>query len=346
MNGRSRPSETVSNYIRLLLSDDSAFERLRQRNFSDVVEMPRYPTEERQPDQEEAEILKVVDYSSLVKGGFVKASRSPKEKRTQLCKQTMSKDLLEFGSRMSGLKEKMAAFEDTGQNSNAISAGLWIYLGQKAAEKIETAPYHSDKLWKAVKQLRELTPHPLEDVASDAQTILAKAGVALVFVPIMKGSALRGCTALSSVNKAVIIHGLKFRNVSQFWIILFHEIAHLLLHIESPSDVFTDYENQRDDPREIEADEWAFDFLVSLDRFLEFRSRFPKPEPWRIQKFADQLRIHSAILVEIFNKRSRSGLKSDAKDPLNYAYMKKAGIFPKIEEEAFSALVATSRRGD
>jgi len=51
-SGRARPSESVSNLLRLLLADSSAFERLRRKNFSEH-DAPRYPAEERQPDAEE-----------------------------------------------------------------------------------------------------------------------------------------------------------------------------------------------------------------------------------------------------------------------------------------------------
>ncbi len=96
-------------------------------------------------------------------------------------------------------------------------------LGERAARKLATEPYDRKKLRKAVKQLRELTHHPLESVVPEVKSILAGAGVALVILPIMKESALRGCTKLLSPSKAMIIHGLKFRSLSQFWIVLFHE---------------------------------------------------------------------------------------------------------------------------
>lgn len=42
-------------------------------------------------------------------------------------------------------------------------------------------------------------------------------------------------------------------------------------------DVVTDYEDQEQDQREQDADGWAHDTLASLDRELEFRSKYPKP---------------------------------------------------------------------
>ncbi|MEX2579680.1 MAG: type II TA system antitoxin MqsA family protein [Verrucomicrobiales bacterium] len=336
LGGRSRPSESVSNLLRLLLADETAFERLKQRNFSQGADAPVWPAEERQPEEEEAEILSWVDFPKLVEIGLVEKTRSPLSKRTQLCRLGQCSDLVEFREKFTGYFDKMAAFKDTGQRSNPVSAGLWAYLGEKAARHVETAPFHRDDLRAAVKQLRELTSHPLEESAEDVKEILARAGVALVFVPVMKESALRGCTRLITSNKAVIIHGLKYRNLSQFWIILFHEIAHLLLHITKPGEVFTDYDDQTGDGQERDADAWAYDTLVSMDRELEFRSQSPEPGPNQLLDFANELRVHPAIVAEIFNKRAGGEI-------ISYSRLKKAGLFPHLDEAATRALMATSR---
>lgn len=334
LTGRVRPSESVSNFLRILLADEDAFERLKQKNFTEESRIS-YPEEERQPDAEEKEVLKCIDFPKLIEIGAVESCLGPKARRTALCRLGKCSNLLEFKQVMEGRMEKMAAYKDTSQKSNAVSGGLWVWLGEQSARRIEPAPYSRDKLREAVKDLRELTVHPLAEVAADVHAILARAGVALVFIPTMKQSALRGCTRLLTPNKAMIIHSLKYRNLSQFWIILFHEIAHLLLHICEPGETFTEYEEQSEDPREMDADKWAYDTLVSLDRELELISNSPKPEPWEVQQFAQQLGLHPAIVTEVVNKRSKEMV-------ISYSYMRKEGMFPHLNETETKALIATS----
>lgn len=329
-SGRARPSESVSNILRLLLADSEAFERLRQKNFSPTAKVS-YPAEIRQPDKEERATLKLVDYPKLLGLGLVKKTQSPREKRTEICQLTQSSDLRNFEKNMEERFLTLAAFKDTDQQFSPISAGLWSYIGESQAAKIKTAPYDRDKLRAAIADLRELTQHPLENIADQVRTILAEAGVALVFVPIMKNAALRGCTRLLTPSKALIIHGLKYRSLSQFWLILFHEIAHLLLHIKSPDDVFTDYEEQSSDKRETEADEWTYDTLASLDRELEFIANHPKPTHWQLKSYAQEIKIHPAIAAEIINKRF-------GKDLLAYSYLKQKGLFPQLSEEQVAKL--------
>ncbi|MBU6326135.1 MAG: type II toxin-antitoxin system MqsA family antitoxin [Verrucomicrobia bacterium] len=334
-SGNHRPSESVSNFLRLLLADEMAFERLKTKNFKGNHAPSSYPQELRAPDDEETEILKLVDYPKLVEIGIVKETRKPTEKRTELCRWSRSADLLEFQQKMQTRLDLMAAYKDSQHKSNPVSRGLWVALGENAAANINTAPYSRDKLREAVKNLRNITTHSLAETASEVQSILAKAGVALVFIPVLKESAMRGCTRLLSHNKALIIHGLKYRSLSQFWVILFHEMGHLLLHISEPGQTIPDYEEASDDPRESQADEWAFDTLASRDAELEFLANHPKPQPWQLQKYADRINLHPAIAAEILNRRADQEI-------ISFAYLKKEKMFPHLTEEETKQLMATS----
>jgi HTH-type transcriptional regulator / antitoxin HigA len=322
LSGHSRPSESVSNFLRILLAEKSAFERLLMKNFPETKKSA-FPAEERQPDEEEKEILKLVDYQSLVRIGAVASGSSPLVRRTELCRLLNVPDLISFRDAAESRHQAVAAFKDTHQQSNHVSGAIWIELGLRAAEKVEVKPYDRGKLQKAVSQLRELTQSPLTGIIMEARRILADAGVALVFAPCMKQSAFRGCTQLLTPTKAVIIHSLKYRTVSQFWLILFHEIAHLVLHITNPGDVFEDYDDQSTDPQETAADEWARDTLVFSDALIAFQARNEKPEPWQIQEFAQEVKVHPAIAAEVFNKKA-------GREVIKYGYLKMKGLFPHI----------------
>ena len=141
----------------------------------------------------------------------------------------------------------------------------------------------------------------------------------------MKQSAFRGCTQLLTPTKAVIIHSLKYRTVSQFWLILFHEIAHLVLHITHPGDVFEDYDDQSTDPQETAADAWAWDTLVFSDALIAFQARHEKPDPLQIQQFAQAIKVHPAIAAEVFNKKA-------GREVIKYSYLNMKGLFPNISE--------------
>jgi YgiT-type zinc finger domain-containing protein len=325
VGGKMRPSASVSNFFRLLIADRSAFEKLRSRQWGAGVAV-RYPAEERQPDKPEKAIMKQIDFATLVQIGFVPSTRSPQEQRTALCRRFESPDLMSLAQQAEDNLLAMAPYKDTKQKFSRISGGLWMELGCRAAQAIQVKPYDRDKLAVAVKELRELTQTKLVNVIPQVRQILADAGVVLVFAPIMKQSAFRGCTRLMSPTRAVIIHSMKYRSLAQFWLILFHEIAHLMLHITDVKDVFAEYENRKDDIREKQADEWAQDTLVYSDKLIAFSARCPKPTPEQIVAFARDVKVHTAIAAEVFNKRA------DA-EVIPYSRLNQLGLFPNLSEE-------------
>jgi Zn-dependent peptidase ImmA (M78 family) len=270
--------------------------------------------------------MKEVDYASLARIQLVAAKTSAKDRRTEMCRRFEVPDLLALGKMANDNLLAMAAYKDTSQKFSRISGGLWMELGCRAAERIHVKPYDRDKLAVAVKELRELTRTKLVDVIPQVRQILAEAGVALVFAPIMKQSAFRGCTRLMSPTKAVIIHSMKYRNLAQFWLILFHEIAHLMLHITDVKDVFAEYVDRKDDIREKQADEWAQDTLVYSDKLIAFSTRWPKPKPEQIESFAREVKVHTAIAAEVFNKRAGTEI-------ISYSRLTQLGLFPNLSEE-------------
>jgi Zn-dependent peptidase ImmA (M78 family) len=323
--GKMRPTISVSNFFRLLIADRSAFETLKSRQWGAGAAVS-YPTEEKQPDKQEKVILKQIDFATLVQIGFVSSTRSPQEQRSALCRRFEVPDLLTLGKKADDNLLAMAAYKDTSQKFNRISGGLWMELGCRAAERIQVKPYDRDKLAAAVKELRELTQTKLVDVIPQVRQILAEAGVALVFAPTMKQSAFRGCTRLMSPTKAVIIHSMKYRNLAHFWLILFHEIAHLMLHITDVKDIFAEYEVRKDAPQEKQADEWAQDTLVYSDKLITFSARCPKPTPEQIEAFAREVKVHTAIAAEVFNKRAKA-------EVIPYSRLNQLGLFPSLSEE-------------
>lgn len=330
LRGHMRPSKSVSNNLRTLLASKEAFEILKNRNW-DHSEPIKMVIEDRQPDDEEKKILSFVDYKAMVAMGLVAKSQSPRVRRSEICKLFHKSTLQEVQEVVQNSWQKAAAYRDTNQASNQISSGLWCWIGEQAAASISVEPYDREKLSKAVQSLREYTQHDIIQIIPEVQEILMKAGVALVFVPIMRGAALRGCTKLVSPAKAVIVHGLKYRNHAQFWRILFHEIAHLMLHLSEAGESIADYENQQDDPKEQEADQWADDTLVSSSELTRFAVRQPKPENWQIQNFAKTIKTHPAIVAEIFNKRA-------GKEVVKYSLLRMNKLFPSIPIEGVKAL--------
>jgi HTH-type transcriptional regulator/antitoxin HigA len=324
LSGKARASTSVSHFLRLLIAQPNAFEALKQRQW--VTSKTVSAFEHRQPDEAEKEVLKLVDYKSLTTMGLVKTTRKFDERRSELCQLAKVADLIEFKTWAQQGSGSVAAFKDTKQRYNPINGGLWLQLGQRAAQTISTSPYSREKLEAAVSDIRELTCHPPHTVFTAVQQRLAEAGVALVIMPKLDASAYRGCTRLLHPGKAMIVHSLKYKNVSQFWRVLFHEMAHLVLHTNSAEDRFEEYEDQNNDPREQEADQWADNVLVYADKRTAFLARHKQPTLDDLRHFANELQTAPAIVAEILNQYSEKRL-------FEYSYLRSKGKFPAITEK-------------
>jgi len=333
ISGKQRVSSSMSNYIRTLISHPQAFETLRSRNWgcSEFVSC-----EDLQPSEEEKPILKDADTGKLIKLGLIPKTRKRNELRTELCQLAGVDNLIQFQDWCNTATDRIAAFKDTNQQYSAINGGLWIRLGEQAAKNINVSPYSRDKLENAVEDLRELTQHEPHEVFGEIQSRLARAGVAFVVIPKLQGSAFRGCTRLLNPAKAMIVHALKFQNTSQFWRVLFHEIAHLILHIETPEDRFDDYEDQKEDQFEKDADDWADELLVYGEKMIAFKARHPEPEIYHLLEFAKDLKTSPSVVAEIVN--DTYGHKV-----YDYGYLRKKGLFPSIQKSDSESMWAVSR---
>ncbi len=159
---------------------------------------------------------------------------------------------------------------------------IWLRAGQRAAAKIETAPYDQRKLRSAIPELRQLTRLEPEEALARMQEALGRVGVALVLVAEFDGCRASGATWWASSTKAVIVLSNRGKRDDRLWFSLFHEIGHILRHAKrdtfidqtradesekppwadpAPSSGFID-DGSRDSVLEQEADDFASDALI------------------------------------------------------------------------------------
>jgi HTH-type transcriptional regulator/antitoxin HigA len=81
----------------------------------------------------------------------------------------------------------------------------------------------------------------------------------------------------------------------RFWFTFFHEAAHILLH--DKNEIFLDDLNSSASTawKEQEADEWARNFLIPLEKYNE-RVRY-LTEADEITQFSNEIGIHTGIVV-------------------------------------------------
>jgi len=226
--------------------------------------------EERKREKENAAFLKQVPLKVLLERGYV-----AKYKDTAL----QTRGVLTFfrTSSIETLKDDVTRLMASARDSAAYStsplmAATYVAMGVKDAGCGNILPYNKKAFQEALKEARAMILGPPQDFGGKLQELFAKAGVALVFVPLFKGAHFNGVSKWLSPSKALIILSARGKAEDIFWFSLFHEAAHILLHSKKRLYISC---NKSTNPDELEADQFAADYLIPAtydERILQSKS--------------------------------------------------------------------------
>jgi HTH-type transcriptional regulator/antitoxin HigA len=197
------------------------------------------------------------------------------------------------------------AFRQGQRSSKSIEAiAVWLRATELSAASIPVAEFSEARLRECLPTLRSYTRMPADEIVGPVQELCGRAGVAVVWVPELKKTAISGCARWLNEKRAVVGLSLRYKTDDQMWFTLFHEIGHLLLHRKRDAfivDTGEVYTKERDvDPEmqryEEEASRFAADTLIparSLAEFIEKRS-FTSDA---VHEFADANGVSPGIVV-------------------------------------------------
>lgn len=134
-----------------------------------------------------------------------------------------------------------------------------------------------------------------------AKEFLSKLGIHLIIATHLPKTYLDGAAMLLPDGSPVIGLTLRYDRIDHFWFSLLHELAHVRLHLRMPDDCFLDdldmrvAASEKDNPEE-EADRLATEVVIPKE-FWEKRIIKEKATSVQIQKWADELKIHPALIA-------------------------------------------------
>ena len=168
----------------------------------------------------------------------------------------------------------------------------WLRLGELAARDIYCEPYDHKGLQEALPSIRTLTRESIEVFIERLRAICAPCGVAVVFVPELRGSRASGVTRWLTPAKALIQLSFRYRTDDHLWFTFFHEIAHVLRH--GKTDVWIETTSSQDNPREAEADSFARDTLIPRADAKELITLQTLDD---VRRYAEKIGIAPGIVV-------------------------------------------------
>ena len=224
-------------------------------------------------------------YAEMVQFDWVPKTTDPKEKVIYLRKffEVVELTLLENNQLMPIACRRLAVTE-----KSDLALMAWSQEARIKAREITTEPINVKELITKISDIREMTTLKPENFCPKLKRCLADCGIALVFLPHLKGSFLHGATFLAG-NKIVIGLTARGKDADKFWFSLFHELAHIILgHIGRLNGISREEEEC--------ADGWARDVLIEKGAFEDFCGRGDYSRQSIIQ-FATEQKIAPGIVV-------------------------------------------------
>ncbi|MFO7976580.1 MAG: HigA family addiction module antitoxin [Candidatus Hydrogenedentota bacterium] len=252
--------------------------------------------------ENEKPLLKRFPYAEMANLGWVPRSRREKEKVHML------RSFLGVATLSTLPNVEVAAYRKAKKvEATPEALSVWLRRGELLAQEMDTAPFSKARFRKALQEIRRLTRGPLAAAIKKMVELCADNGVAVVFVPHLKGTYINGAARRLKSDKAVVQLSIRNRVEDIFWFTFFHECGHILLH--GKKEYFIDVEEDTYSAKEKEADEFARDILIPQNAFRRFTDsgRFDAAS---VQSFAKEIGVCDAVVVGRLQHEDQVSYKS------------------------------------
>jgi HTH-type transcriptional regulator / antitoxin HigA len=164
------------------------------------------------------------------------------------------------------------------------ATAVWLKIGERRAQATACGPYDNQAFSQLLPALPKLTLEHDQQALTDLRRECATVGVAVEFVPEIKGSRACGAARWLSPTKAMILLSGRYRFHDSFWFAFCHEAAHLLLHPKRK--IVVDLEDAGDDVdgQESAANDYAASILVPAPYAARLTDRTTPDEAIRIAR--------------------------------------------------------------
>ena len=241
--------------------------------------------EEENQMEADAEIAKKLPCSDMVKNGWIPSSKDSYDKVVILRKffEVSTLQLINNPA-----INRIACRRFSSGNKSDYSLLAWAQQAKIEARNCNTAPINISGLKEAISTIRSMSILSPEEFCPELRNLFSDNGIALIFLPHIKDSALHGASFYDG-KKIVVGLTVRGKYADKFWFSLFHEIAHIIYgHIGQT--------NGTSDDDEKKADLFARETLVpssSLKSFVQDRIFTTDA----LMQFAESINIDVGILV-------------------------------------------------
>jgi HTH-type transcriptional regulator/antitoxin HigA len=171
-----------------------------------------------------------------------------------------------------GVRQYAPAFRQVAKeetNHNALAA--WLRAGTLLSQGQSSIPCNKDALRNKLDGIRALTLEVNPEVfLPELKSILNECGVCLVLIPCFPKTYTTGATFRGSQDEAIILMTMRGSYADIFWLSIFHELGHILLHDKRVTFLENKCSDQKWKIQEDEADSFSKAALIPSNRLEEF----------------------------------------------------------------------------
>ncbi len=239
-------------------------------------------------------ILQMIDYNYFVKQGFLPESKSKSERIAALCRflKIANLNILTTPDFLVNFRSDVVKPELT----NLVNSRVWLQTAMNVAEMQDVKTFQVSVLKNHLQEIKQMTLQEPAVFLPRLKEIFVACGIAFVLLPGLKNAKINGAVKWVGREKVLLAMNNKSCYADEFWFSLFHEIKHILqqkLKMTIVNSTVCDYV---DEFLEVEADEFASNYLISRDAYQEFVSSADFTEN-SIVAFAQKNDIHAGIVV-------------------------------------------------
>lgn len=179
-----------------------------------------------------------------------------------------------------------------------FALAAWAQQARIKARECPVEKINLRQLQDCLPTIRTMTLDEPESFCPKLKSLMAQCGIALIFLPHLKGTFLHGASFFDG-NKIVMGLTVRGRDADRFWFSFFHEVAHILKgHIGQIEGTSAEEEQ--------EADAFAAETLIPQKDFQAFCEQHLFTEN-AIAAFSESINIHPGIVVGRLQKENRIG---------------------------------------
>lgn len=287
INGKADISHSTSMKLEYALGMPASFWNNLQSNYDETI--ARIDAES--SAEEELSIAKEIPYNEMQKYGFIDRAKDIYDKVDKLRSYFGVASLSFIPTTISGAFRKS---DNTKTSAYALAA--WIRRGEIEASNIEVETFNEKTLKSMIPEFRKLTNESPEYFIPKLKELCSSCGICLVLSPHLNKTYVQGVTKWINKDKVLLQLSFRQRYIDIFWFSFFHELGHIILK-HGKKETYIQYDKpQKDNPIEIQADEFASNTLIPLKEFNEFinNNNFSEND---ILEFSNKIGILPGIVV-------------------------------------------------